>query len=181
MATLPPLKVHLSPNRSRRRPGPVDLIVVHRPVGSYLGSIQALCSPEHEASAHIILGRPGRLHPLEVTQLVPWGEKAWACGAYNSRSDNLEIADGAWDGTDPEAWRVAARIVAYRLKKRGLKPRWARGGKGAGFTRHLDLGIDGGGHSDPTTSTAQWLRFCARVKWEYLRGGFRRSWGIDHE
>jgi hypothetical protein len=116
---------------------------------------------------------------LEATQLVPWGKKAWACVEFNSRSDNLEISDDAWNGGDREAWRVAARIVAFRLRERGLRPRWARGGCGAGFCRHYDLGAAGGGHTDPTTSTVQWLRFVARVKFEYARGGFRNSWGIN--
>jgi hypothetical protein len=116
---------------------------------------------------------------LEATQLVPWGKKAWACVEFNSRSDNLEIADDAWNGGDREAWRVAARIVAFRLRERGLRPRWARGGVGAGFCRHYDLGAAGGGHTDPTTSTVRWLRFVARVKFEYARGGFRKSWGVN--
>lgn len=181
MASLPPIKWRRSPNFSERTAGPVDLVVVHRPVGSYLGSIEALCDPAHQASTQGILGRPKPGAPLEFTQLVGWSKKAWACMAFNSRSDNLEIADAAWDGTDPEAWRVAARIVAFRLKKRGLKPRWARGGNGSGFCRHYDLGAAGGGHTDPTTSTVQWLRFVARVKWEFLRGGFVDSWGYDSE
>jgi hypothetical protein len=177
---LPPIKWRFSPNFSKRDHGaPVSLVVVHRPVGSYLGSIEALCEPTHAASAHVILGRPKRSAPLEVTQLVRWSLKAWACMAYNSRSDNLEIADAAWTGADPEAWKAAARIVAYRLKKRGLPPRWARRGEGRGFCRHLDLGTAGGGHTDPTTSLVVWLRFVARVKFEYYRGGFRPDWGVE--
>lgn len=169
---LPTLRRRISPNRSRRHT-PVDLIVVHRPVCPYDVAIRVLCDPHHEASAHIVLGPRGR----EATQLVPWGEKAWACVAYNSRSDNLEIEDRAWTGEDPEALAVAARIVAYRLHKRGLPARWARKGKGRGFCRHYDLGAGGGGHTDPTTSLRTWLRFVFMVKRELRRGGFRPMWG----
>ena len=175
---LPPIKFHGTPNFSARTE-PVTLVVVHRPVGSYQGSISTLCNPAREASAHIILGRPKAGAPLEATQLVRWSKKAWACVAFNSRSDNLEIADDAWNGHDKEAWRVAARITAYRLHVRKLPPRWARNGQGRGFCRHYDLGIAGGGHTDPTTSTIAWLKFVFRVKWEYHRGGFRESWGRD--
>ena len=179
-ASLPPIKFRKSPNFSSRVPNVVDLVVVHRPVGAYLGAVEVLCSPGHEASAHIVLGRTSRKAPLEATQLVPWGKKAWACMAFNSRSDNLEITDDAWNGGwDKEAWKVAARIVAFRLKKRGLPPRWARNGRGKGFCRHYDLGASGGGHTDPTTSTVEWLKFVARVKWEYARGGFREHWGVE--
>jgi hypothetical protein len=178
VTVLPPLKWKASPNWSERG-SVVDLVVVHRPVGSYQGSITVLCTPSYQASAHGVLGRPKPGAPLEFTQLVPWSKKAWACVAYNSRSDNLEIDDHAWDGTDPEAWLAAARITAYRLHVRKLKPRWARGGKGKGFCRHYDLGADGGGHTDPTTSTVKWLKFVFRVKWEFRRGDFAAWWGYD--
>lgn len=175
---LPPIKWRPTPNQSDRSTR-IDLVVVHRPVGSYLSAIETLCRVGADASAHIVLGRPHKGSPLEATQLVAWSKKAWACVAYNSRSDNLEISDDAWNGRDREAWRVAARIVAYRLKARGLKPRWARDGNGPGFCRHYDLGKAGGGHTDPTTSTFQWLRFVARVKFEFYRGGFRSGWGRE--
>lgn len=176
---LPPIRWRPTVNQSNRT-GNVDLIVVHRPVGSYLSAIDTLCRVGGDASAHIVLGRRKRGAPLEATQLVAWSKKAWACVEYNSRSDNLEISDDAWNGLDPEAWRVAARIVAKRLKVRGLKPRWARGGRGSGFCRHYDLGAAGGGHTDPTTSTFAWLKFVARVKFEFYRGGFRPAWGRNY-
>jgi hypothetical protein len=172
---LPPLRERLSPNRSKRR-GQVSLVVVHRPVGSYRGSIDALCDPAHEASAHVILAPGGK----EATQLVPWGEKAWACMSFNSVSDNLEIADSAWTGNDEQALKVAARIVAFRLHKRGLPAKWVRGNRlltDKGFTRHYDLGAIGGGHTDPTTDQKYWLRFCRMVAAELERGGFRDTWG----
>jgi len=170
---LPPLVVRLSPNRSSRHGVPVRLVVVHRPVGGYTPSVEWLCNPAAQASAHVILAPGGDA----ATQLVPWAEKAWACVAFNAVSDNIEVADGAWDGSDPQALRVAARVVAFRLHKRGLPARWTRDGSQPGFCRHYDLGAAGGGHTDPTTSLVRWLRFVWMVKRELRRGGFRPEWG----
>ncbi len=172
---LPPLKERPTPNRSSRHGGRVSLIVVHDTEGGYEGSIEWLCNPAAQASAHIVLREDGG----EATQLVPWDEKAWSCVAFNSVSENLELAGFAarWYGL--RELQVAARIVAFRLRKRGLPARWATGGRGLGFCRHADLGVAGGGHHDPTTSIAKWLLFVAMVKHEYARGGFRRVWGVE--
>lgn len=172
---LPPLTQHPSPNRSSRHGERVHLIVCHRPVGSYAGSIQTLCDPASEASAHIITKTGG----LEATQLVPWGEKAWACKAFNAFSDNLELSDEMWTGDDPHGLAVAARIVAYRCHARKLPAVWTRDPLNTpGICRHFDLGIAGGGHTDPTTSTPIWLNFMGMVRDQLTRGGFRPTWGI---
>jgi hypothetical protein len=172
---LPPLREQLTPNRSGRSAGPVRLVVVHDTEGGYQGSIAWLCNPAAQASAHVVLREDGR----EATQLVPWSAKAWACVDYNSASDNLELAGFARWYYTPAQLRRAARIVAYRLHKRGLPARWAKGGQGEGFCRHYDLGAAGGGHADPTTSTVKWLAFVALVKLEARRGHFRQSWGVE--
>jgi len=178
--TLPPLRWVASPNESQRL-GDVRLVVVHRPVGSYAGSIVALCDPAHQASAHVIVRDDGK----EATQLVAWSRKAWACVAFNSASDNIETPDVIW--TSPKlttaqwfTFGVCARIVAFRLHKRGLPADYVTGAgllHHEGFTRHLDLGRAGGGHSDPTEDLTRWHQFCALVEAELLRGGFRASWG----
>lgn len=173
--SLPPLKQRPSPNFSSRHGAPVNLIVVHDTEGGYEGSISWLCNRAAQASAHVVLREDG----LEATQLVPWGEKAWACVAFNSTSDNLELAGFARKGYTLGQLQRAARIVAFRLHKRGLPARWARKGSGLGFCRHYDLGAAGGGHTDPTTSTAKWLTFVALVKFEYARAHFRADWGVE--
>lgn len=172
---LPELVQHPSPNQSSRRGEKVHLIVCHRPVGSYLGSISTLCNPAAEASAHVITKPGGQ----EATQLVPWGEKAWACKALNAFSDNIEFNDEMWVGKDPVGLAVAARIVAFRCKARGIPPVWTRDPLNTpGICRHYDLGVAGGGHTDPTLVVLTWTRFVASVKAEYDRGGFRPSWGV---
>ena len=185
---LPRLRWQPSPNQSERR-APVTLVVAHRwgikpePAQpganvAYQGVCDYLCQPSAQASAHIVYG--GSLVG-EATQLVPWGRKAWAQAHYNSVADSIEYSDAIWSYGYEEGFRVAARIAAFRLHKRGLPAVWVHGDAllaGAhGITRHYDLGALGGGHTDPTLSTELWLEFMALVKSELKRGRFRRNWG----
>lgn len=172
--TLPELKQHPSPNFSSRRGASVHLVVCHRPVGSYEGSIQWLSNPQAQASAHVIT-KPGG---LEATQLVGWDDKAWACVSFNAVSDNIEFSDEMWVGGDPAGLAVAARIVGFRCHKRGIPPTWTRDPVNTpGVCRHYDLGTAGGGHDDPTTDLATWQTFMGMVKHEFDRGGYRLHWG----
>lgn len=150
------------------------LIVVHRPVGSYAGTVEWLCDPRAQASAHIVTEGS-----TQATQLVPWDVKAWACVAFNAASYNLEIDDDAWSGHDPGALATAARIVAFLCKRTGIPPRWTQNPTHApGVCRHYDLGIAGGGHTDPTEDERLWRQFITAVDREYNRGGFRGTWGV---
>lgn len=168
-----PLRQHPSPNRSDRRQTPY-LIVVHRPVGAFAGAERTLTDPAAQVSAHVLTNSN-----REAVQLVPWDRKAWACMAFNSASYNVEVDDHAWDGTDPKAFYAAARIVAFICHKSGIPPAWSREPTHApGVVRHYDLGLAGGGHTDPTTDLALWRLFMARVQGEHERGGFRASWGV---
>lgn len=181
---LPQLAHMHSPAQSNRRGG-VHLVTLHRPVGSYQGSISTMMEDRGEDSAagHIILAPGGR----EATQLVDWEQKAWACRLFNSASDNLEIADGIWLGkftegqfhsNDPDGWLVAARIAAFRCAERKIPATWTRDPLNrAGLVRHYDLGIAGGGHTDPTTDPGIWLAFVDDVKYQVKRGKFRKEWG----
>lgn len=175
VAVLPPFVQHPSPNHSSRRGAKVHLVVCHRPVGSYQGSIATLCDPARQASAHVITKTGG----LEATQLVAWGEKAWACEAFNAFSDNIEFSDEMWVGADPHGLAVAARIVAFRCHVRGIPSSWTHDPSSVpGVCRHFDLGLVGGGHTDPTTSDVVWMQFMKMVRAEHVRGGFRPAWGI---
>jgi N-acetyl-anhydromuramyl-L-alanine amidase AmpD len=170
---LPPLRQHPSPNQSERALVPY-LIVVHRPVGSYQSAEQTLTDPAAQVSAHVLTDSN-----REAVQLVPWDRKAWACVSFNSASYNIEVDDHAWDGTDPAAFATAARIVAFLCTRTGIPPTWTRKPTHTpGVCRHYDLGAAGGGHTDPTTSTAEWRSFMQKVKAEYDRGGFRKNWGV---
>lgn len=181
---LPELRWRESPNQSDRH-APVRFVTVHRPVGSYRGSIETLCDPQtgqpwRRVSAHAIVREDGR----EATQLVPWHRKAWHCAAFNSDSEGIETPDHIW--TEPLTaerlfvMTVCARIVAFRLHRHGWPATWLTGGAllaGHGFTRHYDLGAAGGGHQDPTRDLARWHVFVALVQHELARGAFRPAWG----
>lgn len=185
MAVLPDLLWRASPNFSSRRGQKVHLIVAHRPVGSYAGSIDFLCQPTiynadgsvksgPDASAHVITKPGGE----EATQMVAWDNKAWACEAFNAFSDNIEFNDEMWVGKDDAGLATAARIVAFRCHVRGIPPTWTKDPANIpGVCRHYDLGISGGGHTDPTTDSALWSHFMAMVRAEFNRGGFRATWG----
>lgn len=171
---LPPLRQHPSPNQSDRRGTVPYLVVVHRPVGSYASAERTLRDPATQVSAHVLTDSS-----REAMQLVAWDRKAWACKAFNSASYNVEVDDHAWDGTDLAAFYTAARIVAYICHASGITPTWSREPTHApGVVRHYDLGLAGGGHTDPTTDTALWRRFMARVEGEHERAGFRPHWGV---
>lgn len=177
--SLPKLAFRDSPNQSARMIAKPFLIVVHRPVGAYGPSIEWLCNPRSQASAHIVTEGRDR-NPDIATQLVPWDRKAWACVSFNSASYNLEIDDDAWEDTarDVGAFHVAARIAAFLCKKTGIPPHTSRRPThDPGVISHFKLGAAGGGHTDPTTSDTEWQRFMRAVRREFDRGHFRDHWG----
>ena len=170
MTFLPELVQQPSRNYSSRRGARVRLFVWHSTIGSYRSAVAWLDNSAAQASSHVVEREDGQ----QATQLVAWNDKAWTQAAYNSVAESNEMAGPPHSLNQ---LRVAARICAGRLKKRGLPPRYARGGIGVGFTRHRDLGAAGGGHHDPILSPAQWALCCHLVKAEYLRNGFKPAWG----
>lgn len=177
--TLPtPLPFRESPNQSPRRHGITPyLIVVHRPVGAYRPSIEWLCNPRSQVSAHVITEGNGTGVDV-ATQLVRWERKAWACASFNSVSYNLEVDDDAWDGDDAGAFATAARICAFICAKTGIPAAWSHDPlRQPGLIRHLDLGAAGGGHNDPTEDVPLWRRFVRATQRELDRGDFRPRWG----
>lgn len=173
---LPPLIWRPSPNVSSRHGERIDLLVLHETAGSYKGSVSWLCNPDAEASAHAVLREDG----LEATQLVRYGEKAWTQAAFNPRCVSLELANITPKGYATEQQlRVAARIFGFWLLKFKLPYRFARGGQGRGFCRHLDLGQAGGGHTQCGPGWEAFSRFGHYLGDELERGGYRKTWGRD--
>jgi len=186
---LPELHWHPTTAYSPRHGSTVELVVVHRwgvryttepaEAKSYAGVIAYFKNPANRVSAHVVY--PGSAVPGEAAQMVSWDHMAWAEAAYNPVADEIESADACWtlehDGkvADEHGLAVLARIVAYRLHKRGLPAVWSHR---RGFCRHADLGVAGGGHLEcPTTDMSVWRRFVSLVQHEHERGGFRASWG----
>jgi hypothetical protein len=175
---LPPLAYMESPNKSARQAGVIPyLVVVHRPVGTYGPSISWLRNPDSDASAHVIT--EGRGSGVDVaTQLVPWDQKSWSCVAFNTASYNVEVDDDGWDGDDWGAFFSGAHVVAWICHKTGIPPVWTHDPlHKAGVIRHLDLGVAGGGHSDPTTDVTIWKNFVKQVKSDVQHTSWRKTWG----
>lgn len=175
LVTLPPLKWNESPNQSQRIHGndKVDLIIVHSPEGAYHSTINWIKNPASGVSYHILIKEDGS----EATQLVPYSRKAWHAGVQNSRSEGISLCDYASKiRAFTPGGRKLARVVAFRLHKRGLKPVWRRKGEvGGGFCRHADIQSD---RRDPM-NLSRWLAFVAMVKYQFYLGKFRKSWGRE--
>lgn len=98
-----------SPNHGDRIGGDApDLVILHyTAMESCKAALDRLCDPQHEVSAHYLLGRDGTLH-----KLVPEDRRAWHAGAsfwrgetdINSRSIGIELDyPGSLDGFPPFA------------------------------------------------------------------------------
>lgn len=183
MAHLPHLVWHPTAASGTRNGHPVNLVVVHRwgvryttepeEAKTYEGVVNYFSNPANRASAHIVY--PGSAVPDHATQMVAWEHMAWAEAAYNPDADDIESADAIWLGHDPDGLDQLARIVAYRLHKRGLPAVWSTR---HGVCRHADLGAAGGGHLEcPTTDLNVWRHFVGKVQHELAVGGFRDTWG----
>jgi len=89
---LPPVSIVVdatrnSPNCSAREKT-ISRIVLHNTYGNYADSVDWLCNPEAEASAHLVISRTGK-----VTRLVPDNKAAWHAGnrGINHESIGIEI------------------------------------------------------------------------------------------
>jgi hypothetical protein len=74
-----------SPNKSSRG-ATISHAVLHNTAGGYSGSVEWLCNPAAQASAHLVISRKG-----ETAQLVPFADKAWHAGNANPNSIGIEI------------------------------------------------------------------------------------------
>jgi hypothetical protein len=170
---LPPLVHRRTPNQSTRHGAHVDLLVWHETAGAYKGSVDWLCNPASQASAHLVVREDGG----EVTQLVPLGVKAWHAAAYNPRSVGVEHANVTRKGYATDAQlRVSARIFGWLCLDLDVPPRWSRDGSSPGIARHMDLGQAGGGHTQCGPDLSGWLRFLELLHAELKRGGYKRTW-----
>ena len=80
-----------SPNIGDRFTVPPFLIVLHYTAGSsYSSAIDHLCNPAHRVSAHVVIGRDGR-----VAQLVPFHTIAWHA--------------------DPSSWAGYCMLIAHSI------------------------------------------------------------------
>lgn len=162
MFQLPDMAFCPSPNYSARR-AKVKRIVAHDCEGSEQGSISWFAQARSRVSAHGVLSADGK----RLTRMVDWSNKAWHVCDMNSTTEGIEMAGFEAKGFDAPEWQAMANVIAWRLKANGLPAVWAPGADGVGFCSHRDLGQAGGGHSDPTTDPAIWMRFVNLVQAAY--------------
>jgi len=181
--TLPRIVWEPTTNKGDRHGSTIQRVVLHTwgvhytdeqgEALSYEGVVRNFKQTSSQASAHFVF--PGSAKPGEITQMVPYGEYAWAEAAYNPTSVEIENADAIWLGKDPKGLAELARITGYLLHKFQLPPVWSHD---RGFCRHGDLGAAGGGHTAcPTTNMTTWRRFVGLTQAAYAAGGYPKSWG----
>lgn len=169
--TLPTLVQRHSPNQSSRNGAAVRYLVWHSTIGHYAPSIEWLCDPRAQASAHLVLREDGG----ECTQLVELEAKAWHAEAWNGVSVGVEHASLVAGFTGREQAERSARIFAWLCHRFQIPP--VHGiGRPAGIVRHRDLGAAGGGHTDGPSDATWFGWYLPQVHAELSAGGFRKTW-----
>lgn len=117
----PPLADHIeyvpSPNKGYGDVKPRWRAVTwHIAEGSLNGTIDWLCSPQSQASSHVVIGRNG-----EIFNLVPLGEAAWCQG----RVDTPDLSNPIIRQT--VAAKLNPNLVSFSIECVGYST-WGRGG-----------------------------------------------------
>lgn len=96
-----------SPNQSQRG-ATINALVLHNAAGKFIPSIEWLCNPEAQASAHLVIGRSGN-----TACLVDFSKKAWHAGnaEWNSCSIGIEIE--AYEGAEGMTAEQEAKVVEW--------------------------------------------------------------------
>jgi hypothetical protein len=151
---------HLSPNHSERSGVPINLAILHDTEGGNipdsaedLVGLGNFFATPIEASCAVATDSDGNSGRYVLDK-----EKAWHCAAYNSASLGIEQIGFASQSrvTWLKNWkqlRETARWLAAWSIHYGIPLRRGAVSNGvvtkAGVLRHMDLGVAGGGHSDP--------------------------------
>lgn len=125
-----------SPNFGPRRDGLTpELVVIHYTAMACADeALERLCAPEHEVSAHYLIGRDGQLWQLVDEQMRAWhaGSGNWAGQSdVNSRSIGIELDNsGDCPFPEPQMQRLEALLS-------GILARWRI--RPAGVIGHQDF------------------------------------------
>ncbi|MEU9155984.1 N-acetylmuramoyl-L-alanine amidase [Streptomyces sp. NPDC048417] len=98
---------------------PIDRVVIHVTQGGYASAVKVFQDPAHEAAAHYIVRKDGR-----ITQLVRELDVAFHAGnrSYNERSVGIEhegFVDRPEDFTDA-MYAASARLTAAICRRYGM-------------------------------------------------------------
>ncbi|MEU9977804.1 N-acetylmuramoyl-L-alanine amidase [Streptomyces sp. NPDC051014] len=142
--------------RTANRPDdyPVDRVVIHVTQGGYASAVKVFQDPAHEAAAHYIVRRDGR-----ITQLVRELDVAFHAGnrSYNERSVGIEhegFVDRPQDFT-AAMYAASARLTAAICRRYGMA-----------MDREHVIGhveVPGTDHTDPGTHW-DWDRYMGLVR-----------------
>ena len=171
--TLPPLVQRRSPNQSSRNGSYITHLVWHATAGAYAPSVDWLCNPAADASAHLVLNE----HGDEATQLVKLAAKAWHAAGWNGFSVGVEHASLTATFAGSAQLARSARVFAWLCYDLRIPPVFGLH-RSSGIVRHRDLGAAGGGHSDGPSDQVWFDEYLPRVQLELARGGFRKVWAL---
>ena len=170
---LPPLVQRKSPNYSSRNGAAITHLVWHSTAGHYAPSVDWLCNPAAQASAHLVLREDGG----ECTQLVHLELKAWHVATDNPWTVGVEHASTSATFASGAQLHESARIFGWLCHDLGIPPVFGLG-KPKGIVRHRDLGAAGGGHSDGPPDQVWFGEYLPAVQHEVSVGGFRKVWAL---
>ena len=170
---LPPLVQRKSPNYSSRNGAAITHLVWHSTAGHYAPSIDWLCNPAADASAHLVLREDGG----ECTQLVKLAEKAWHAVAANGFSVGVEHASMGRGFATSSQLHESARVFGWLCWHLGIPPVFGLH-RPEGIVRHRDLGVAGGGHVDGPSDAVWFGEYLPAVQHEVTVGGFRKVWAL---
>lgn len=170
---LPPLVQRKTPNQSSRNGAAITHLVWHATAGHYLPSIDWLCNPAANASAHLVLREDGG----ECTQLVRLELKAWHAEAWNGFSVGVEHASMGAGFASGAQLAESARLLGWLCWHLGIPPVFGLH-RPRGLVRHRDLGVAGGGHSDGPSDQVWFGEYLPAVQREVTRGGFRKVYAL---
>ncbi len=134
-----------SPNCGPRRDGLTpELVVIHyTAMPTAEAALERLCAPEHEVSAHYLIGRDGQLWQLVDEDLRAWhaGAGTWrGQGDVNSRSIGVELDNsGLHPFSEPQIARLEM-LLCDILARWGIGPEGVIGHQDFAPQRKTDPG-----------------------------------------
>ena len=152
---------HPSPNFGPRRDGlqPTLIVLHYTAMANAALSLDRLCDPLAEVSAHYLIGADGTLWRLVPEEMRAWhaGAGAWGgAGDVNSRSIGIELDN---DGASPFP---EAQMATLETLLDGIMARWSI--PPVGVIAHSDMAPDRKGDPGP------------RFDWRRLALGGRAIW-----